>query len=97
LEEFLLFLCAGIICAFYSTLPVLDFHSQLWSNDEGLFILLAKDNGLDFDIRYGLFLLYIKLYFLFFSDFFAVLSHKILILILFLLFSFNKLLRFISK
>lgn len=74
----------GVAYAVYTTLPVLNPASSFWLNDEARF-LAAGRTDFDLDIRYGLFGLLVKSYYLFTADPFSiVLLHKLVVLCAFL-------------
>lgn len=77
-------LVLGIAYAVYTTLPVLNPGSGFWLNDEALFLEAGRAH-FDLDIRYGLFSLLVKSYYLFTADPFSiVLLHKLIVLCVFL-------------
>ncbi|MFY7791005.1 MAG: hypothetical protein ACOVQB_08840 [Polynucleobacter sp.] len=83
---FLALFALGLLHAVYSSLPILDPSSSLFNNDEGYFL----NNGLNAiilsDLRYGLFSLLVKSYFLVVGDpFWVVVFHKSLLLTFFFL------------
>jgi hypothetical protein len=81
----------GLAYAVYSSLPVLDPSSAMFSNDEGLFLHKGQRGVITADVRYGLFSLLVLSYFYLIDDlFWVLLLHKFLMLVAFL--AFQKLL-----
>jgi hypothetical protein len=77
----------GLAYAVYSSLPVLDLSSALFNNDEGLFLHNGQRGVIPADVRYGLFSLLVRGYFVGINDpFWVVVGHKSLSLAAFLSF-----------
>jgi hypothetical protein len=77
----------GLAYAVYSSLPILDPSSPLFSNDEGLYLSNASNGVVTLNLRYGLFSLLLRGYFFIIHDpFWVAVLHKSLLLVAFLLF-----------
>jgi len=77
----------GLAYAFYSSLPIRDPSSALFGNDEGLYLSYGARGAIMSELRYGLFSLLVRIYFLIVSDpFWVAVLHKSLSLAAFLLF-----------
>lgn len=77
----------GLAYAVYSSLPILDPSSPFFSNDEGFYLNNGLRGVVPADVRYALFSLLIRGYFLVINDpFWVVVLHKSLMLAAFLLF-----------
>ena len=90
LSSRLFFLAFGLLISLLSSLDVLDKNSIFWQNDESYFFNLALNSEVVLEntiqlIRYNIFILIIKFYFLIFNNpFIIVILHKILILTIFI-------------
>lgn len=81
------FAALGLAYAVYSSLPVLDPSSALFINDEGLFLHNGQRGVIPADVRYGLFSLLVRGYFVGINDpFWVAVLHKSLSLAAFLSF-----------
>lgn len=77
----------GLAYAVYSSLPILNPSSSLFSNDEGLYLNNGLRGVIPLDLRYGLFSLLVRGYFLVINDqFWVAVAHKSLSLAAFLSF-----------
>lgn len=77
----------GLAYAVYSSLPILDPSSSLFDNDEGLYLNNGLRGVIPADMRYGLFSLLVRGYFVVINDpFWVAVLHKSLSLAAFLLF-----------
>jgi hypothetical protein len=77
-------LAIGIAHAIYTTLPVLDPGSTFWANDEGRFIEAGRAI-FDRDVRYELFRLLVRFYYLFSDNPFLIVAlHKVILLVVFI-------------
>jgi hypothetical protein len=77
----------GFPIALFSSIDVLDPSSPLYANDEGLYLARGVSGDIVIDLRYGLFSLLVKSYFLVTQNFFVVvLIHKTIMLATFMCF-----------
>ena len=67
----------GLAHAVYLSLPILDASSSLFRNDEGYYLKNGANGVFLAELRYGLFSLLVKVYFLIFREpFWVVVFHK---------------------
>jgi hypothetical protein len=76
----------GLMHVVYSSLPILNPSSSLFSNDEGWYLTNGSNGVITADLRYGLFSLLVRGYFFAIHDpFWVAVLHKSLTLVAFLL------------
>ena len=79
---FCVFTALGLAYAVYSSLPILDPSSNLFRNDEGLFLNYGKGSNFLIDLRYGLFSFLLQIYFFVIDDsFLAAVFHNSFLLL----------------
>lgn len=77
----------GLVVVFYSSLPILDPGSPLHRNDEGLYLTNGAQGAIFLDMRYGLFSVLVRTYFIFLKNpFWVAVIHKVIMLGVFLMF-----------